>query len=243
MPERVGELLERELEMLGNVPDAEFESVAEVELGRLSSVPAMELVGSDEELGGEIESALGDVLARTELEKLDDGLDEELGIGDNVKLVGIGEGLDVKLEVLLEVALEISNEELDAEVEMLTALEVEDCVKMEVLEVEATGDDHKSVDELSREVEYWLVEDKTVEDGLLLNDDEDEEVKSDKDKENEPVDVCAVKSLKALELCSVEDPELVELCTRGELELVELSAEELELVGPCTEGEDEFAVV
>ena len=77
----------------------------------------------------------------------------------------------------------------------------------DVPEVEITVDDDDSVDELDRDVEYWLVEDGTVEDGMLLNNDHEEEAKSD---ENE--DVCVVEGLKALELCPVEELELVKLC-------------------------------
>jgi hypothetical protein len=70
--------------------------------------------------------------------------------------------------------------------------------------VETASEDDDIVDELDIGIEYRLVEDETIEDGLLLNDDGDE-VKSDENEEDELVDICALAELGPIELCPVEE--------------------------------------
>lgn len=70
--------------------------------------------------------------------------------------------------------------------------------------METAGEYDDVVNELDMGKEYWLVEDEAVEDGLLLNDDKDEEVKSDENDEDELMDICVLEELGSIELCPVE---------------------------------------
>jgi hypothetical protein len=81
---------------------------------------------------------------------------------------------------------------------------LKDCVEDKAPGVETAGEDDDVVNELDMGKEYWLVEDEAVEDGLLLNDDKDEEVKSDENDEDELMDICVLEELGSIELCPVE---------------------------------------
>ena len=104
---------------------------------------------------------------------------------------------------------------------MLTELALEVRVEYDVPDVESVEEDNDNVNELDKGVENWLVEDETVEDGVLLDDDEGKEIESDEGEEDELMDFCAVEGLGVVKFCPVEELELVELCTVGKDELVD----------------------
>lgn len=104
---------------------------------------------------------------------------------------------------------------------MLTELAIEVRVEYEVPDVENVEEDNDNVNELDKGVEIWLVEDKTVEDGVLLDGDEVKEIESEEGEEDKLMEICAVEGLGVIKFCPVEELELVELCKVGKDELVD----------------------